>query len=94
MQKIMTRGLIAAAIAFGGIAAGGAASAAPGAGTQSSSAGRSGDSVVSDANGYLLVGVLPTLSECATIGREGAEQKLWESWYCSPYGTYWGLWAQ
>lgn len=85
MRKLMTRGLLAGAVALGGIAVAGAASADTRTATEEKAVDRSEGELIEE---------FRTLPECDRHGRLGLELGKWRAFECTrmPSDT-WGLWV-
>lgn len=88
MDKLITRGLLVAAIALGGLAVAGTATAAPNP-DDATHAGPHPD----DPDGPELAGTYPSYATCATAGDLGAQQDLYKEWHCVHKGGGYQLWV-
>lgn len=83
MRKLVTRGLLVAAVALGGLGIAGAASAAPPSGGP--------QHVVPP--GYEFYDDYWTYAGCREAGLSGKAQGNWREWHCEESPVDWNLWV-
>lgn len=70
MRKAMTRGLLVAAFAIGGIAMAGTAGARP------------AHDTAKHPDGYTFLGISSGYQDCVELGEDGLKQGSWHAYYC------------
>lgn len=93
MSKLITRGVLVAAIVLGGLAVTGAASAAPGGADATDTRARARTPELA---GFTYSGMYPGQSSCEEAGKEGINKNWWWRYECvkSKWSNYWDLYTQ
>lgn len=90
MRKLMTRGLLVAAVALGGIAVAGAASASP----VDMTTEIQGRPLEDMPDTYVAIDMTENFGDCVQRGTDGVRDGRWRAWFCENDEEGVMLWAK